>query len=66
MVQSVEQITDDQLDQIVELANRQWQQAPGKLPTDPARLTPLMACHIIRAFLKIIQEPRQIEEQNQL
>ena len=52
---TVEQITDDQLDQIVELANLQWQVAPGKVKTDPEHLTHLMACHFIRAYLAVMQ-----------
>jgi len=51
---TVEQITDDQLDQIVELANLQWQVAPGKVKTDPEHLTHLMACHLIRAYLAVM------------
>ncbi len=55
MLRRVEHLTDKQLEAIVEQANAQWLQRPVKLDLDPERLTPLMACHIIRAYLKIIQ-----------
>ena len=55
MLQRIKQLTDNQLDAIVERANAQWLERPVKLKYDPERLTPLMACHIIRVYLKIIQ-----------
>lgn len=68
---TVEQITDDQLDQIVALANLQWQVAPGKGATDPVCLTPLMACHLIRAYLAVMHNDpdsviRKVEQLGQL
>jgi len=68
---TVEQSTDDQLDQIVALANLQWQAVPGKGATDPARLTPLMACHLIRAYLAVMHNDpdsviRKVEQLGQL
>ncbi len=55
MLRRVEHLTDKQLEAIVEQANAQWLQRSVKLDLDPERLTPLMVCHVIRAYLKIIQ-----------
>lgn len=52
---TVEELTDEELDRIVELANEQWN-TRLKLPHDPDRLTPLMTCHIIRAYLTVTQQ----------
>ena len=70
-LRTVEQLSDRQLDQIVALANVQWQAAPGKIKNDPARLTHLMACHLIRAYLALIQNDpesiiRKVEQLGQL